>query len=158
QEYSPCNVMAEKGRFFHPAKARNTPIGGANYALHVDALLVAKYLRNYSEARGLKRTEGRVVEVKQRADGFIESVKLAGGAEVKADFFIDCTGFKGFLIGGTLGVDSVDWQNYLPCDRAVACKTENKGELLPYTRASAQPAGWSWRIPLQHRVGNGYVY
>jgi tryptophan halogenase len=158
QEYSPCNVMAEKGRFFHPAKARNTPIGGANYALHVDALLVAKYLRNYSEARGLKRTEGRVVGVQQRADGFIESVQLASGAEIKGDFFIDCTGFKGALVGGVLGVESVDWSNYLPCDRAVACKTENKGQLLPYTRASAQPAGWSWRIPLQHRVGNGYVY
>ena len=158
QDFSPCNVMAEKGRFFHPAKARNTPIGGANYALHVDALLVAKFLRKYSEERGLKRTEGRVVGVSQRDDGFIQSVKLASGAEVRGDFFIDCTGFKAFLIGKTLGVESTDWSNYLPCDRAVACKTESKGALWPYTRASAQAAGWTWRIPLQHRVGNGYVY
>jgi tryptophan halogenase len=158
QDFSPCNVMAEHGRFFHPAKARNTPIGGANYALHVDALLVAKYLRRYSEARGLKRTEGKVVDVGRRADGFVESVTLANGARIHGDFFIDCTGFKALLIGKTLGVDSVDWSNYLPCDRAVVCKTENKGNLAPYTRATAQPAGWSWRIPLQHRVGNGYVY
>jgi tryptophan 7-halogenase len=158
QDFSPCNVMAEQGRFFHPAKARNTPIGGANYALHVDALLVAKYLRKYSEQRGLKRTEGKVVEVGQRADGFIESVTLASGRRVTGDFFIDCTGFKALLIEKTLGVESVDWSNYLPCDRAVVCKTENKGALAPYTRATAQAAGWSWRIPLQHRVGNGYVY
>ena len=81
QDFSPCNVMAEQGRFFHPAKARNTPIGGANYALHVDALLVTKFLRKYAEERGLKRTEGTVVDVGQRADGFIESVTLASGAE-----------------------------------------------------------------------------
>jgi tryptophan halogenase len=158
QDFSPCNVMAEQGRFFHPAKARNTPIGGANYALHVDALLVAKYLRGYSEARGLKRTEGKVVGVTRRENGFLDSVTLESGARVHADFFIDCTGFKAVLIGKTLGVESHDWSSYLPCDRAVACKTENKGALVPYTRASAQAAGWTWRIPLQHRVGNGYVY
>ncbi len=158
QDFSPCNVMAEQGRFFHPSKARNTPIGGANYALHVDALLVAKYLRQYSEERGLKRTEGKVVDVALRGNGFVESVTLASGRKIHGDFFIDCTGFKALLIGKTLGVDSVDWSNYLPCDRAVVCKTENKGNLAPYTRATAQAAGWSWRIPLQHRVGNGYVY
>ncbi len=157
-DFSPCNVMAEHGRFFHPTKARNTPIGGANYALHVDALLVTKYLRKYAEARGVRRTEGRVVEVAQREDGFFESVKLASGQEIPGEFFVDCTGFRAMLIGKTLGVESIDWSNYLPCDRAVACKTENKGPLLPYTRATAQPAGWSWRIPLQQRVGQGYVY
>ncbi|MEO8061200.1 MAG: tryptophan halogenase family protein [Pseudomonadota bacterium] len=158
QDYSPCNVMAEQGRFFHPAKARNTPIGGANYALHVDALLATKFLRKHAESRGLKRTEGKVIEVVQREDGFIQSVKLENGTEIAADFFIDCTGFRALLIGKTLGVESVDWSSYLPCDRALACKTENKGPLLPYTRATAQQAGWSWRIPLQKRVGNGYVY
>ena len=129
QDFSPCNVMAEQGRFFHPAKARNTPIGGANYALHVDALLVTKFLRKYAEERGLKRTEGKVVEVAQRDDGFIESVTLASGQKIDGDFFIDCTGFKSLLIGKTLGVENVDWSNYLPCDRAVVCKTENKGAL-----------------------------
>ncbi len=94
QDFSPCNVMAEQGRFFHPAKARNTPIGGANYALHVDALLVTKFLRKHAEARGLKRTEGKVVEVTQRDDGFIKSVTLASGQQIAGDFFIDCTGFK----------------------------------------------------------------
>ena len=99
-----------------------------------------------------------MVEVAQRDDGFIESVTLASGQKIDGDFFIDCTGFKSLLIGKTLGVENIDWSNYLPCDRAVVCKTENKGPLLPYTRATAQPAGWSWRIPLQQRVGKGYVY
>ncbi|MFL6618169.1 MAG: tryptophan halogenase family protein [Povalibacter sp.] len=158
QDFSPCNVMAEQGRFFPPSKARNTPIGGANYALHVDAILVARYLKQYSEAKGLVRTEGKVTQVRQRENGFIDSVVLADGREVQGDFFIDCTGFRGLLIGQTLGVDSVDWSEYLPCDRAIAVKTEHRGPIAPYTLAKAQPAGWSWRIPLQHRLGQGYVY
>jgi tryptophan 7-halogenase len=93
-DFSPCNVMAENGRFFPPSEARNTPIGGANYALHVDALSVARYLRSYAEARGLKRVEGKVTQVKLRDDGFIRSVMLGDGQEIQGDFFIDCTGFK----------------------------------------------------------------
>jgi len=157
-DFSPCNVMAENGRFFPPAQARNTPIGGANYALHVDALLVARYLRSYAEARGLNRVEGKVTRVVQRDDGFIRGVMLADGREIQGDFFIDCTGFRGLLIGQTLGVGSVDWSNYLPCDRAVVTKTAGQKPLLPLTRATAEPAGWSWQIPLQHRMGQGYVY
>jgi tryptophan halogenase len=157
-DFSPCNVMAENGRFFPPAEARNTPIGGANYALHVDALLVSRYLRSYAEARGLTRVEGKVTQVKQRDDGFIRSVALADGREIQGDFFIDCTGFNGLLIGHALGVGSVDWSNYLPCDRAIVAKTACQKPLLPFTRATAQPAGWSWQIPLQDRMGHGYVY
>lgn len=158
QDFSPCNVMAENGRFFPPSKARNTPIGGASYAWHVDATLVARYLRQYSENKGVTRTEGMVVEVKRRADGFIESLMLADGRQIAGDFFIDCTGFRGVLIGQALGVESVDWSNYLPCDRAIAIKTAHTGPISPYTRATAQAAGWTWRIPLQHRLGQGYVY
>ena len=158
QDFSPCNVMAEHGRFFPPSLARNTPIGGANYALHVDAALVARYLRGYSEARGLTRTEGRVIETKRRHDGCIDSLVLADGREIRGDFFIDCTGFRSLLIGKALGVEDVDWSDYLPCDRAIAVRSENQGPLLPYTRATAHSAGWMWRIPLQHRLGQGYVY
>lgn len=104
------------------------------------------------------RTEGRVTQVKQREDGFIDSVVLAGGQQIRGDFFIDCTGFKGLLIEKTLGIDSVDWSRYLPCDRAVAVRTQHSGPIVPYTRATAQAAGWIWRIPLQQRVGHGYVY
>ena len=157
-DFSPCSVMAENGRFFPPAEARNTPIGGANYALHVDAQLVARYLRAYAEARGLERVAGKVTQVMQRDDGFIRSVMLDDGREIPGDFFIDCTGFKGLLIGQALGVASVDWSNYLPCDRAIVTKTAAQTPLLPSTRATAQPAGWSWQIPLQNRMGQGYVY
>lgn len=157
-DFSPCQVMAENGRFFPPAEARDTPIGGANYALHVDAALVARYLRGYAESRGLERIEGKVTGVKQADNGFIEGVRLADGREMQGDFFIDCTGFKGLLIGQALGVGSVDWSNYLPCDRAIVAKTAGQRPLLPLTRATAQPAGWSWQIPLQHRMGQGYVY
>lgn len=158
QEFSPCSVMAQNGRFFLPTRARNTPIGGANYALHVDAAHVARYLRGYSEARGLKRIEGRVTEVARAANGFIERLTLEDGRKIDGDFFIDCTGFKGLLIEKALGVGFNDWSQYLACDRAIAVKTEHAGPIMPYTQATAQKAGWSWRIPLQHRLGHGYVY
>ena len=157
-DFSPCNIMAENGRFFPPAKARNTPIGGANYALHVDALLVARYLRRHAEARGLTRIEGKVTQVRQRDDGFIQGVVLADGREISGDFFIDCTGFKGLLIGEALGVGSVDWSSYLPCDRAIVVKTDSQKPLLSFTRTTAQASGWTWQIPLQQRIGQGYVY
>lgn len=158
QDFSPCNVMAENGRFFQPEKARNTPIGGANYALHVDAAEVARYLRRYSEARGVVRHEGLVTSMGQADNGFIESIKLSDGRRIDGDFFIDCTGFKALLIEKQLGVGFEDWSHYLPCDRAVAVKTQSQGPILPYTLAAARKAGWIWRIPLRHRIGHGYVY
>jgi tryptophan halogenase len=157
-DYSPCNVMAENGRFFPPARARNTPIGGANYALHVDALLAARYLRRYSEDKGLLRTEGKVAQVVRRADGAIEALRLADGRQIRGDFFIDCTGFKALLIGASLGVPALDWSHWLPCDRAIVIKTESRKPIPSYTEATARQSGWSWRIPLQHRTGQGYVY
>lgn len=158
QDFSPCSVMAENGRFYPPGRAWNTPIGGANYALHVDAGEVARYLRGYAEARGVVRTEGEVVRAHRRADGFIESLELADGRRLAGDFFIDCSGFRALLIGGTLGVGFNDWSDYLPCDRAVAVKTRRTEPAPPYTLATARRAGWTWRIPLRHTVGHGYVY
>jgi tryptophan halogenase len=157
-DFSPCNVMAENGRFFPPSRARNTPIGGANYALHIDASLSAAYFRRYAEARGLKRTEGRVTDVRRRDNGFIDHIVLADGREIHGDFFIDCTGARGVLIDKALGVESVDWSNYLLCDRAITVRTEREGPLPPYTQATAQKSGWLWRIPLQRRIGHGSVY
>lgn len=158
QEFSPCSVMADHGRFFPPGRARSTPIGGANYAFHVDAALVARYLRDYAEARGLKRIEGRVTNVARNASGYIERLTLDDGREIAGDFFIDCTGFKALLIEKELQVGFNDWSSYLACDRAIAIKTEHDGPIAPYTQATAQQAGWTWRIPLQQRLGHGYVY
>lgn len=158
QDFAPCSVMAKGKRFFLPQEAQKTPIGGASYAMHVDASLVAKYLRRYAEERGVKRTEGFVNEVRQKEDGGIDSLVLKSGEEIHGDFFIDCTGFYSLLIEKTLGSKYEDWLNYLPCDKAVAVQTENTGEAIPYTISTARDSGWSWRIPLQHRTGNGYVY
>ena len=157
-EFSPCSVMAEHNRFFHPELARNTPIGGANYAYHVDASLVAGYLRHYAETRGLSRIQGKVADIAQHPNGFVHSVILEDGRTVNGDFFIDCTGLKSLLIGKMLGVEHIDWSEWLPCDRAVAVKTAHTDAIKPYTRALAQTAGWIWQIPLQHRIGQGYVY
>ncbi|MBT8091161.1 MAG: tryptophan 7-halogenase [Gammaproteobacteria bacterium] len=159
QSFAPCSVMARERRFFLPQDAPpRTPLGSAGYALHIDASLVAKYLRQYAEERKVRRTEGLVTEVRQNEDGSIASLLLKSGEEVHGDFFIDCTGFYALLIEKSLGIGYEDWLNYLPCDRAVAVQTENLGEAVPYTVATAREEGWSWRIPLQHRTGNGYVY
>jgi tryptophan halogenase len=129
------------------------------HAYHFDAGLYALYLRRYAEARGVRRTEGKVVDVVLRGtDGFIEAVVLAGGERIEGDLFIDCSGFRGLLIEQTLHTGYEDWTHWLPCDRALAVPCEKTGPATPYTRASARAAGWQWRIPLQHRLGNGYVY
>lgn len=158
QDFSPCSVMAEQERFFWPTQLQNTPIGGASYAVHLDAKLVVEYLRGYAYERGVKRTEGTVEQVTQSENGNIEKLIMKDGKEIHGDFFIDCTGFKALLIEKTLGVGFEDWSKYLPCDRAVVVKTEAQEKRPPYTTATARKAGWSWKIPLRNSTGHGYVY
>jgi tryptophan halogenase len=135
------------------------PRDGMNYAFHMDASLYAKFLRKFSEGFGVKRVEGKIAKVNtDAASGDITSLRLDSGAEIAGDLFIDCTGFRGLLIGDTMGVEYEDWSHWLFCDRAVAVQTASVGEAVPYTRSIARDAGWQWRIPLQHRVGNGMVY
>lgn len=158
-DYSPTALAAKENRFARPAdKPGNLPSGVA-YAYHFDAGLYAGFLRKYAEERGVTRTEGHISSVQQHAEsGFIESVSLATGETVKGDFFIDCSGFRGLLIEQALQSGYEDWSNYLPCDRALAVPCASANPLTPYTRSTARDAGWQWRIPLQHRTGNGYVY
>lgn len=135
------------------------PNADINFAYHLDASRYAKFLRAMSEKNGAKRIEGKIVEVKQDHDsGFITALTLASGETIEGDFFIDCSGFRGLLIEQTLRTGYEEWSQWLPCDTAQAVQTESVGPVVPYTLASAHHAGWRWRIPLQHRVGNGVVY
>ncbi len=128
-------------------------------AYHFDAGLYAQFLRRYAEARGVVRIEGRIIHVERAGEsGDIAALLLEGERRVDGDLFIDCTGFGGRLIAGALGVGFDDWSHWLPCDRAWAVPSARTEPLLPYTRAIARPAGWQWRIPLQHRTGNGHVF
>ncbi len=157
-DFSMCWAMARAGKFSHPSPDRRLIQSTFDYAYHFDAGLYAAFLRKFAEARGVTRLEGRVVDVKLRgADGFIDSVTLENGAQVAGEFFIDCSGFRGLLIEEALAAGYDNWQHWLPCDRAVAVPCQ-KGEFTPYTRSTAKAAGWQWRIPLQHRTGNGYVH
>ena len=159
--YSINTLAAPQGKFLvPPADAPpNTPLADIVYAYQFDAGLYAQYLRTYAEARGARRIEGKVVEVKQNGDnGFVQSVRLESGATVAGDLFIDCSGFRALLIGGTLHSPFQDWTHWLPLDRAIAVPCEKVGPPTPYTRVTARAAGWQWRIPLQHRTGNGHVY
>ena len=158
--YSLNTLAARKNRFAPPdTRNPNSPIADIDYAYHFDASLFAAYLRRQSEARGVRRIEGKIVEVKQRAGhGFVDYVVLADGRTVDGDLFIDCSGMRGLLIGQTLGVGYEDWDRWLLCDRALAVASESVTPLTPYTRSTAHCAGWQWRIPLQHRIGNGHVY
>ena len=152
------NTMAARAGRFGRVNDR-LPLPSLAYAFHFDASLYAAFLRKMSEANGVKRTEGRIVNVQQRAaDGFIESVTLADGRVVAGDFFVDCSGFRGLLIEQTLHAGYEDWSQWLPCNRAMAVPSERVTATTPYTRSTAREAGWQWRIPLQHRTGNGYVY
>ncbi len=151
-------VAAKHGRFAFPAQ-NSSVLSTFGYAYHFDATLYAPYLRDYAQARGVKRVEGKIVDTTLRgADGFIESVTLEDGAKLQADLFLDCSGFRGLLIEQALKTGYEEWTQWLPCDRAVAAPCETAEHDIPYTRCTAREAGWQWRIPLQHRVGNGYVY
>ena len=137
----------------------NSPLADIAYAYHFDAGLYARYLRGYAEDRGVRRIEGKVTDVALRGtDGFVESITLEDGQRIDGQLFIDCSGFRGVLIEQALKTGYIDWTHWLPCDRAVAVPCESREMLTPYTRSTAREAGWQWRIPLQHRVGNGYVF
>ena len=153
-----CKAAYNKKFMRSDQSAGDSPLSNISYAYHFDAALYAKYLRNYAEARGLQRIEGKIKDVTQADNGNIASLLLESGQRVDGDFFIDCTGFKALLIGKTLGVPYFDWSDMLPCDSAWAVPCEKIEEPIPYTRATARDAGWQWRIPLQHRTGNGHVY
>lgn len=157
-DFSMCWAMARARKFTHPSPDRRMIQSTFDYAYHFDAGLYAAYLRRFAESRGVRRLEGRVVDVALRGeDGFIETVRLEDGSCIDGEFFIDCSGFRGLLIEEALHAGYDNWQHWLPCDRAVAAPCE-KGEFTPYTRSTAREAGWQWRIPLQHRTGNGYVH
>jgi tryptophan halogenase len=154
--YAPSAVAAYLNRFGLPTGPQTAPLA---YAYHFDAGLYAAFLRRRAEAGGVTRIEGRITRVDRDPDtGHVRAVRLDDGRSVDGDLFIDCSGFRSLLLGETMGVPFEDWSHWLPCDRAVAVPTEPSAPLLPYTRATARTAGWQWRIPLQHRTGNGHVY
>jgi tryptophan halogenase len=158
-DYSLPVVAARMGRFSQPTSDPGLVTSTYKYAYQFDATLYAPFLRRHAEQRGVERTEGRVVDVDCDSEsGDILSVKLDSGEAVEADLFVDCSGFKGLLIEDALHTGYEDWTHWLPCDRAVAVQCQGNGPLLPFTRATAESCGWRWSIPLQHRVGNGYVY
>lgn len=158
-DYSLHHKAAYSNKFGRLDRVGNTSMTGLAYAFHFDAGLYARYLRRHAEGDGVTRVEGKVVDVDLDAEaGHIKHVTLESGEAVEGDLFIDCSGFRGLLIGQALGVGYQDWSKWLPCDGAVAVGCESTQPLLPYTKATAHDAGWQWRIPLQHRTGNGHVF
>jgi len=158
-DYSLNEIAARGGRMHRGSPLTAATVPTMPYAFHFDAGLYAAYLRRFAEARGVRRTEGTIAGVaRDGASGDVTQLTLASGEVVTGDLFIDCTGFAGLLIEAALGTGYVDWTRWLPCDRAVAVPCARSGEPMPYTRATAHSAGWQWRIPLQHRTGNGRVY
>lgn len=159
QDFSIATVAARHGRFAPPADDPRSVLGSYSYAYQFDAGLYAAFLRAEAEARGVRRRDARIADVRLRgSDGFIEALVLDGGVEVRGDLFIDCSGFIGLLIERALKVGLEDWSHWLPCDRALAVACTPGGSRAPVTRATARRAGWQWRIPLQHRTGNGHVF
>ncbi len=159
-DYSICAMAAKAGKFMRAQPGQpNSPLARLGYAFQFDAARYAAYLRKLAEQRGVTRIEGRITEVLQHPEsGFVTAVRLENGDTVDGELFIDCSGFRSLLLGQALGVPFTDWSKWLPCDRAVALPCVSMGPDQPITRSTARPAGWQWRIPLQHRVGNGHVY
>ena len=158
-DYAPGIVASKQNKFEHPKSNSRNISEAFGYAYQFDSHLYAKYLRNYAEKRGVNRVEGKIVDVNVCPEsGNIHSLLLQSGERICADFFVDCSGFRGVLIEQTLQAGYQDWSKWLPANRAIAVPCENSGELSPYTRATAQDSGWIWKIPLQHRTGNGHVY
>jgi tryptophan halogenase len=152
-------VAAKLGRFQRPVPDPRSVLSTLDYAFHFDASRYASYLREVSERNGVNRVEGKVVGCERHSEsGFVEAVVLGDDRRITADLFIDCSGFRGLLIEEELGTGYDDWSRWLPCDRAVAVPCRSSKSPAPYTKATALSAGWQWRIPLQHRLGTGYVY
>ncbi|WP_244982839.1 tryptophan halogenase family protein [Croceicoccus marinus] len=157
-DYSTAALAARANRFAPDTGRPDLPTGLA-WAFQFDAALYAAFLRRHAEERGVRRVEGRVADVlRDAASGHISAVRMDDGREIAGAFFIDCTGFASLLLGQALDVPFDDWSRWLPCDRALAVPCAGAAPLTPYTRATARGAGWQWRIPLQHRTGNGLVY
>jgi tryptophan 7-halogenase len=157
EAFNQNTIAARAGKFGRAAD--RLPLPQLGYAFHFDAGLYAAFLRRMAEGLGVKRTEGKVVDVRQHGEsGFVAAVRLQDGREVAGDFFVDCSGFRGLLIEQTLKAGYEDWTDYLPCDRAMAVPCDRVEAPTAFTRATAREAGWQWRIALQHRTGNGYVY
>jgi len=160
ERYSINTVAPRRAKFMRSVdNMPGSPLADIGNAFHFDAGLYARFLRGYAEQRGVQRTEGKIVDTLLRPDdGFIETIVLESGEKITGELFVDCSGIRGLLIEGALKTGFEDWSHWLPCDRAIAVPCESVDPLLPYTRSTAHAAGWQWRIPLQHRIGNGHVY
>jgi len=157
--YCLSSQIARAHKFALPKPNPDVELSSFNYAFHFDATLFAQYLSNYAQKLGVKRIEATVLSVTQNpTTGFINALHLSNEQKIEGELFIDCSGFKGLLIEETLKTGYENWTQWLPCDRAVAIPCDSNGELAPYTRSLACEAGWQWRIQLQYRTGNGYVY
>jgi tryptophan 7-halogenase len=158
-DYSMAWAAASRGRFDQPIRDPRRVQSTYDYAYHFDAGAYARFLRRYAEAKGARRIEGKIATARLNSEtGFVEKVLLQDGREVAADLFVDCSGFRGLLIEQALATGYEDWSHWLPANSAVAVPCKSAGPPLPYTRSTARAAGWQWRIPLQHRIGNGYVF
>src|SRR3569623_753495 len=159
EQYSVGCMIARLNRFARPSSDPRRLDSTFNYAYQFDANLYAPYMRSLAEGLGAKRTEGRIVAVHRNGEtGDVESVQLESGERIAGDLFVDCSGFVSLLLGKALEEPFQDWSHWLPCDRAVAMPCRTATAVTPYTGVIAMDAGWRWRIPLQHRTGNGYVY
>lgn len=159
EDYSLCAVAAKQAKFILPDANPKSVLSHLRYAYHFDASAYAAFLRHYAQQRGVNRIEGKIKHVATHPEsGNIKSVILDDNREITAEFFFDCSGFKALLLDKTLGVKFNDWRHWLPCNRAQAVASERQEPLLPFTVSTAKTAGWQWRIPTQHRTGNGHIY
>ena len=157
-DLSICAQLAKNNKFLTPNQQNQICHDNFGYALHFDASLVAKYLKDYAINVGVEHINSKIGEIKKDEKNNISALVTTDNKEIKGDFFIDCSGFRSIILGEALETKYEDWSHWLLCDSAIAIQTDEKTTLNPYTKSSARTAGWTWQIPLRTRMGNGYVY
>ena len=160
--YNPITYLADRNKMV----SDNTIIRNFNFkwdtAYHMDAELFGKYLRDtICLPNGVKHIQDTVLKVNKDADGNVSSLVTEDNGEISADLYIDCTGFRSFLLENEMGSKFISFDDYLYNDAALACRIpyiDRQEEMNNVTDCFAMPNGWVWNIPLWNRIGTGYCY
>src|SRR3569832_194755 len=156
-DFNLCAVAAQARKFTRPSTDKRSVLSTLEYAYHLDAAPYAAYLREYAGKQGVRSEQSKIADVTRNgATGLVEAIVLEDGRRFGADLLLDCTGSTAQLIGAKTGFE--DWRPWLSCDRAIALSRAGGDTSLPCSQSVAHEAGWRWRIPLQNRVGHGFVY
>ncbi|HZY88931.1 MAG TPA: tryptophan halogenase family protein [Gemmataceae bacterium] len=149
-------LMSHKKAFVR--QPNGDPLIGRDFGYHIDNARFVAYLEDKAAGMGVVALDDVITDV-QPGEAGVTAVRLASGATLSADLYIDCTGFRALLLGKALGEPFVSYKTTLFCDCAVASSWPRADEVInPYTTAETMDAGWCWQIDHPDSIMRGYVY